>query len=176
MKHFFAILMIVIFSSLGYPGSKEIPNLEQATFHIYTAGQPTEKGFFELKKMGVQTIVNVLPEEEQLVGEPQRVAHYQMSYLTLPFDPSHVSRQTVERFAMMLHVQQGHTILIHCSTANHVGGLWFAYRVLMEDAPLGIALKEGRKIGMKPWLEDLLFNWVVEEKERMEIDFEERAS
>jgi hypothetical protein len=45
--------------------------------------------------------------------------------------------------------------------------MWFAYRVLVEKAPLAIALKEARLIGLKPQMEDAIFNWVVDEREKL---------
>jgi hypothetical protein len=79
----------------------------------------------------------------------------------LPFDTRHFDRQTVERFGQLPFAHRKQPILIHCSTGNHVGGLWFAYRVVIEKAPLALALKEGRRIGMQPAMEDMVFQWVT---------------
>lgn len=177
MKREIMILTMMLFISLAYSDSpQELPNFQQPKHSIYTAGQPSDAGFRELQSMGVKVVLNVLPAEECLAGEESEVTSHKMLYLTLPFDPRHFSRQTIERFGILLLTHRNQSILIHCSTGNHVGGLWFAYRVLIEGAPLGDALKEGRKIGMQLWLEDPLLYWVVEERDKIREENESRAS
>ena len=139
-----------------------IPNLNQPKYMVFTSGQPTEEGFHQLAAMGIKTVINVLPEQECLKGEEAMVESNRMAYQKLPFEASALKRETVDQFALlMLTAQQ--PVLIHCSTGNHVGGLWFAYRVLVNKAPLAVALKEARRIGMKPAMEDTVFDWVVRE-------------
>jgi protein tyrosine phosphatase (PTP) superfamily phosphohydrolase (DUF442 family) len=177
MKDKGMILMMMLFVGVAYSDSQQmLPHFQQPKHHIYTAGQPTEAGFRELQSMGVKVVINVLPAEECLAGEESDVASHKMLYLTLPFDPYHFDRQTIEHFGQILYAHRNQPILIHCSTGNHVGGLWFAYRVLFEGAPLGDALKEGRKIGMQLWLENPLLYWVVEERDKMREENESRAS
>ena len=94
------------------------------------------------------------------------VEKYHMAYVTLPFETTGFKMDTIREFGKMLDTKEK-PILIHCSTGNHVAGLWFAYRVLVEKAPLGPALKEARKIGLKPELEDPLFNWVLNQQEQI---------
>ena len=177
MKNAFAFLSILIFCTFAQAESMQgLPNLMEAKNQIYTAGQPGEEGFSQMMKMGIKTVINVLPEGERLSGEPQTAAHYKITYLALPLDIENFNRRTVERFAEMLYAHPERPILIHCSTGNHVGALWFAYLVLMENVPLGIALKEGRRIGMQPWLENMIFDWVAMERENLKFEMQERAS
>jgi|GEM_PF-2541508 len=139
-----------------------IPNLTQPRYMVFTSGQPTAAGFQELAAMGIKTVINVLPEKECLKGEEAMVISNHMAYHKVPFEASALSRDTVDQFALlMLTTEQ--PVLIHCSTGNHVGGIWFAYRVLVNKASLAVALKEARRIGMKPEMEDAVFDWVVKE-------------
>ena len=156
------ISVIVFISSVFLFGAADdsIPNLYQPRYMVFTAGQPTLFGMRELSEMGVKTVVNVLPEKECIPGEQAMVIANQMEYVTLPFDPAGLNLRTIYQFGELLSTVD-RPVLIHCSTGNHVGGLWFAYRVLVENAPLARALKEGRKIGMKPAMEDAVFEFIV---------------
>jgi uncharacterized protein (TIGR01244 family) len=103
-----------------------------------------------------------LPEKEFIQDEARMVKENGMVYITVPFETSGFSKETIDRFAQVLNTAEK-PVLVHCRTGNHVGGLWFAYRVISQKTPLWLALKEGRTIGMKPELEDGIFNWVVKQ-------------
>lgn len=165
MRNILALLLIVLGAALVF-GSDNIPNLQQPRYNIYTAGQPTEQGFKELAAMGVKTVLNVLPEKDCLPDEPGLVAKDNMAYVKLPFDLTGFKVETIKEFAALMNSQEK-PMLIHCSTGNHVAGLWFAYRVLIEKAPIAPALKEARRIGLTPELEDSLFNWVMDHQDKV---------
>lgn len=154
------VLFILLIAFPILLADDNIPNLQQPSYKIFTSGQPTEEGFRLLDAMGFKTVVNVLPEPECLANEKQMVTSNNMVYRTFPFDLTAFKLATIHEFAALLKTVDK-PVLIHCSTGNHVGGLWFAYRALIDKVPLPEALKEGRQIGMKPELEDALFTWVT---------------
>jgi hypothetical protein len=39
--------------------------------------------------------------------------------------------------------------------------MWFAFRVLIEKAPVGTAIAEARQIGMKPEMENEILQWLA---------------
>lgn len=155
----FFIILIGFSLALALP-LDQIPNLQNPAPQIYTAGQPTEEGFRQAAAFGIRTVLNVLPEKQCLPGESEMVRSNKMVYRSLPFNTSEFRKETIQQFADLLKNAE-RPVLIHCATGNHVGTVWFAYRVLVEKAPLAIALKEGRRIGMRPETEDAIFNWVV---------------
>ena len=148
------------------PDPENLPNLQEPRYLILTAGQPTETGFREIASMGVKTVINVLPERECWTGEATVVQANNMTYVALPFETTGFKMETIRKFAALLENQEK-PILVHCSTGNHVGGLWFAYRVLIEKAPLATGLKEGRSIGLTRALEDSIINWVMDERDNL---------
>lgn len=166
MKLALALLTFSAIALLATAMDDDLPNLLNPRLDIYTAGQPTEKGFQKLAAMGVKSVINVLPEKECISGEKDMVQKNNMEYHSFPFDPGSIKLETVQKFGELLRSQKT-PVLIHCSTGNHVGGMWFAYRVLVDKAPLAIALKEARLIGLKPQMEDAIFNWVVDEREKL---------
>lgn len=163
MKYVLALFFVLIAFAFTF-ADENLPNLQQPSYKIYTAGQPTETGFQQAADMGVKTVINVLPEKDCIANEEQTVTSKKMTYHALPFSTTDFKMSTVRDFAVLIKSVEK-PVLVHCSTGNHVGGLWFAYRVLMEKAPLPIALIEGRQIGMKPELEDALFAWVITQQQ-----------
>jgi uncharacterized protein (TIGR01244 family) len=139
----------------------QIPNLQQPKVFVYTSGQPSEEGFRKLSEMGIKTVINVLPENQCVPNEFEIVTANNMVYRSVPFHLSGFKKETIEHFAQILKKAEK-PVLIHCATGNHVGGLWFAYRLLEQDIPLEQAVSEGRKIGMRPELENDLFLWVAD--------------
>lgn len=173
MRHAMVLFIVlassmIVFSAGLTPDPENLPNLQQPRPQIFTAGQPTETGFREAASMGVKTVINVLPEKDCLTGEDKMVSDRRMTYVTLPFDTTGFKVDTVQRFSTLLKKSQK-PMLIHCRTGNHVGGLWFAYRVLGEKAPVATALQEARMIGLKPSLEDGLVKWVNQQKGKVKI-------
>lgn len=146
---------------LAYP-IDQIPNLQQPKVFVYTSGQPSEEGFRKLSAMGIKTVINVLPEKQCIPNEFEIVTANNMVYRSVPFHLSGFKRETIEHFAQVLKKAEK-PVLIHCATGNHVGGLWFAYRLLEQDIPLEQATSEGRKIGMRPELENDLFLWIADQ-------------
>ncbi|HEY7162077.1 MAG TPA: sulfur transferase domain-containing protein [Acidobacteriota bacterium] len=140
----------------------QIPNLQQPQVFVYTSGQPSAEGFQKLSEMGIKTVINVLPENQCVPNEFEMVTANHMTYRSVPFHLSGFKKQTIEHFAEVLKKAEK-PVLIHCATGNHVGGLWFAYRLLEQNIPLEQALSEARKIGMRPELENDLYLWIADQ-------------
>jgi uncharacterized protein (TIGR01244 family) len=164
----YSILLIVALISFSFVYAQQLdplPNLQQPRFSVFTSGQPTVEGFRLIADTGIQTVINVLPSADCLTNEAGIVSGNKMDYYHFPFETSGFQKDTFEEFAILM-AKVKKPVLIHCSTGNHVGGLWFGYRVLVDRAPIATALKEARRIGMKPALEDEMFNWLASQQQR----------
>jgi len=89
-KATFAILLIPIAFLVVAYASGVIPNLTNPRPYIYTAGQPDEEGFRQVSKMGVKTVINVLPERNCMPGEQELVTSNAMVYRSVPFQISNL--------------------------------------------------------------------------------------
>ncbi|MCI0442680.1 hypothetical protein L0152_05620 [bacterium] len=160
MKNKMIFVLVLMSSAFLFAMESDLPNLYQPRYLILTSGQPTNLGYQILQQMGVQTVINVLPEAECDPGERSMVIANDMVYFSQPFDPININRDIVVRFGKLIkHVEK--PVLVHCSTGNHVGGMWFAFRVLIEKAPIGTAIAEARQIGMKPEMENAVLQWLA---------------
>ena len=102
MKHTMAIIVILFSFVCVFAFSGDLPNLYQPRYQVFTAGQPTNVGYGQIALMGVKTVINVLPENECIPGEPSIVIANNMVYHNLPFEPSNLNKETLEQFAVLL--------------------------------------------------------------------------
>jgi protein tyrosine phosphatase (PTP) superfamily phosphohydrolase (DUF442 family) len=153
-----AIFFMSVVCVLAFP--VDLPNFHHLRNQIFTSGQPTNAGFSQLRSMGIETVINVLPLDECDPAEPTIVKVNNMVFFSHPFDPDNLQQETVYDFAKTLKYVEK-PVLIHCSTGNHVGGLWLSYRVLIEKESIANAVLEGRQIGMQPAMEEKVLRWLA---------------
>lgn len=159
MKRFgvFCLLLLWWGAAIAEEASDEIPNLNQPRPNVFTSGQPTKEGMSQMASRGVKTVVNLRPHSEPGArDETEELSVLQIKYYNLPITPDSFTLETVAEFARILRDSGNQTVLIHCTSANRVGGLWLAHRILYENADTAKALKEAREIGMKPSMEDIV--------------------
>jgi uncharacterized protein (TIGR01244 family) len=164
MKQGLVLFCVFVFAQFLFAiPANVVPNLQSPRPEVYTSGQPTNEGFEQLADQGIKSVINVLPEKYCVRDEAQIVMANGMTYRTIPFNTSSFRKETVEQFADILRTVKK-PVLIHCSTGNHVGGMWFSYLYLIENRKLEEALMEARMIGLRPKLEKDLVSWAVEQK------------
>ena len=162
MRKILMLLLLLTTVGFSFPGSNDsLPNLYQPRDEIFTSGQPTSTGFNQLSDMGIRTVINVLPERDCIPGESGMVVSEGMKYYQVPFDPQGLNMESIHHFSHLLFTVD-RPLLVHCSTGNHAGGMWMAYRVLIEHASPPQAIAEGRMIGMKPAMEIAVLRWLAD--------------
>lgn len=148
---------------------KDIPNLKQPRQGVYVAGQPTKEGFKMLSARGVRSVINLRRIDEAGAREEvKEVTKLKMNYFHIPLTPASFSMEHVYALHRILENSKNLTVLVHCSSGSRAGGLWFVYRTLIEEEDCMVAIQEGRELGMKPELEEVLFHFVRCEREKSE--------
>ncbi len=112
-----------------------LPNLGKVHDRLYRGGQPEKEGFEELKKLGVQIVVNFRESSEQdNEREKARVEALGMRYVDIPWrgfdDPDNAQ---VAQFLQLVSENRGQTIFYHCRRgAERTGVMTAAYRMAFE--------------------------------------------
>lgn len=126
--------------------SKNIPNFGEVTPNLYRGGQPTEKGMAELKKMGVDIVVDMRGSSQE--SENKIADKLGMRYVSIP---SHCPFPTDKPWAQFLTVirdNPGRKIFVHCRLGDDRTGLAIAsYRIADEGWSADEALKEMQTFG-----------------------------
>lgn len=128
-----------------------------------TAGQPSLEDLARLKAEGVKAILNLRrPGEEPILArEEERARALELKYFNIPVKTSAPQEHQADEFLRIVRDESNCPILIHCASANRVGGFWIIYRVLQDGWSFEKAEKEARRIGLRsPVLIDFARNYI----------------
>jgi protein tyrosine phosphatase (PTP) superfamily phosphohydrolase (DUF442 family) len=122
-----------------------------AAGEVYLAGQPSAAAFEMLAKSGVTTVIDLRkPGELKEFDERAHLKGLGVRYVNVPF--SNVEELTDAQFdAVLAEMRRPSSggLVLHCASANRVGPLWIAHRVLDQGAEFEVALAEATRIGMR---------------------------
>jgi uncharacterized protein (TIGR01244 family) len=145
--------------------AQEIPNYTRPDAEIAFAGQPSEEVFAKLKEAGFQTVLSLRRPEEINFDEKKAVEAQGMTFVDIPITTSTITDDKVAQFARVVSDPNNKPLLIHCSSSNRVGGMWYIYRALFDKAPEEQSLDEALARGLaSPALEQVVKDYVASRK------------
>jgi protein tyrosine/serine phosphatase len=116
-----------------------VPNLHRISEALYRSEQPTARGFRNLEKLGIRTVINLRhfnSDEKEAAGTNLRLERVKI--LTWRAGDEHV----IEVMRLLANEENG-PFLIHCQHGADRTGLMSAmYRMLEQDWPARDALAE----------------------------------
>jgi uncharacterized protein (TIGR01244 family) len=116
---------------------------------IYLAGQPTPGDFEDAKKAGIKTVITLRHDKEIEFDESTVVTSLGMDFVRLPWSgPEELTDAVFDRGRELL-ASAPRPLMMHCNSANRVGPIWIAYRVLDGGVAFDDALREAKTIGLK---------------------------
>ena len=99
---------------------------------------------------GVQTVVNLRYEDELDWNEKGIVQSVGLDYRDVPFKaPETLTDEVFDETRSLLSDDAKKPLLLHCHSANRVGAIWLAHRVLDDGLALADAEKEATAVGLK---------------------------
>lgn len=117
---------------------------------FYLAGQPSEADLLEAKNVGIQTVVNLRMPKEVTFNEKQVVDKLGMTYHNPGIgDPGMMTDALFGTIRRILNDSENQPLLLHCGSANRVGAIWLAYRVLDGGLSYEAALTEAKTVGLR---------------------------
>ena len=117
---------------------------------IATAGQPTAAQIAEVAQAGVRTVLDL-----RAAGEPRgfdetaAVTAAGMEYVVIPITPATLDDAAFDRFLAVMRDPAQRPVLVHCATANRVGGLLLPYFVIDEQMTEPAALQLAQEVGLR---------------------------
>ena len=126
-----------------------IHNAGKVTDSLYRGAQPAKKGFAELKKLGVTTIVNLRTGRQGSTAERKEVETLEMRYVNIPVGGwSPPSNAQVAQFLSLSKNADGQKIFVHCHFGDDRTGVMIAtYRIALEHWTADQAVQEMRSFG-----------------------------
>lgn len=118
--------------------------------NIFLASQPSPADFEQAKNGGIRTVINLRHEDETKdFNERDVIKRLGLNYYNPAFSgPAELTDHIFDRTRELLRDAE-RPILLHCSSANRVGAIWLAYRVLDNGLSVDQALTEARTVGLK---------------------------
>ncbi|MFH1303956.1 MAG: protein tyrosine phosphatase family protein [Planctomycetota bacterium] len=117
---------------------------------IYLAGQPVPGDFDLIQKAGVKTVINLRPLSELTWDEGSYLKMRELDYIHIPFRaPETLTPEVFDQCRKLLNDKTKRPLVLHCASANRVGAIWLAYRVLDDGLSFDDALKEAKQVGLK---------------------------
>jgi len=117
---------------------------------IYLAGQPAPDDLLIMKEQGIKSIVNLRTAPEldwDEAGETERLG---IPYVHVPFgNAEQLTDEVFEQVIASLRDRQQHPLVLHCGSANRVGAIWYAYRVLENQLSPEDAMAEAKTVGLR---------------------------
>ena len=117
---------------------------------IYLAGQPTPQDLPLFKQAGIKTVITLRKPSEVPWDEAAAVSQQGMKFVSVPFQrPAELKTEVFEKVLEVLRDKKRGPTVLHCGSANRVGAIWYAYRVLDDKLSPEAALKEAKVVGLR---------------------------
>lgn len=136
---------------------------------VVACGGATETSALEgLKQDGFKAVINLRQASERganIEENRDRAESLGLKYLHIPFNGAAPENKTFDDFLAAVADTSNQPVFIHCASANRVGAVWLAKRVLQDGWAVDKATEEARAIGLSAApLEQFALKYVAEHK------------
>jgi protein tyrosine phosphatase (PTP) superfamily phosphohydrolase (DUF442 family) len=126
------------------------PNLSQPLPWLITCGQPSLQQFKAAQSEGVTVVIDLRdPMEPRPLEEATELAALGMKYINIPVVSGALDDETLDLIIESLRANAGQLTILHCASANRVGGALIPYLVLDEKHDEQAAVQTAMQVGMR---------------------------
>lgn len=113
-------------------------------------GQPSAEDFAEAKKRGIKVVVTLRTKGEVDWDEPGIVKGLGLEFHQFGFRaPETLTNAVFDGSLKILADAKSKPVMLHCGSANRVGAVWLAHRVLNDGLPVDNARREAAVVGLR---------------------------
>jgi len=124
-----------------------IDNFGQVTPMLSRGGQPNHKGFEELKKMGVDIVVDTRSNRSNQSAEAKQVYELGMKYVPLSWHCPFPHDEVFAKFLKLMHDNPDKKVFIHCRLGDDRTGMMIAAYRMAEGWSADDAMLEMKAFG-----------------------------
>ena len=140
------------------------PNYSEPLPGFLTAGQPGPDHFEAFAAQGVRTIIDLRdPMEPRSFDEPALVRKLGMTYVNVSVRQGALDDAVMDSALDAIRRSDGQPLLLHCASANRVGGVLIPYFMIDKKMSEDDAVAAAMKVGLRG--ADLL-EWALEYTQR----------
>lgn len=149
-----------------------LPNLGQVSATLFRGGQPKKEGYAKLKEMGIEIVVNLRDDKDEIAEERQIVEQKGMRFVSIPWNPWHeADDHQVAEFLEFLRANPERKIFVHCKAGKERTGVMIAaYRIAAQGWTASRALDEMEFFGIRGFWFRHLKKYIREFPSRFEAD------
>lgn len=136
-----------------------VHNFHYVDDHVYRGAQPTVRGFKNLAKLGVRTVIDLrggVSEQKIVEADGMHYVHVPMAGLSAPSD------QQIATIFAILNDPSAWPVFVHCKRgADRTGTVVACYRIAHDHWDNQKALTEAKMDGMS-WIERAMQHYVLQ--------------
>ena len=123
-----------------------VGNFGEMSSTLFRGRQPSGEGMVELKKLGIEMVVNLRDERDKIENERRQAESLGMSYVSIPWKASDTpDHRQVAQFLALLRDTPNKKIFVHCHYgADRTGTMLAAHRIATQGWTAEQAYKEMR--------------------------------
>ncbi len=141
--------------------------------NLFFAGQFNPEDIEAIKEQKITRVITLRMDGEVKWDEAAALKTANMEFIKIPFgSPEALTDEVFDQVRELLKDNSQPTLL-HCGSANRVGGVWIPYRVLDEGVDLETAVKEADKIGLyTPFVKEKALDYVKRKQAQLQYSGE----
>lgn len=113
-------------------------------------GQPSPKDFATAKQRGIKTVITLRLPGEIDWNEAKTVKDLGLTFHDLGFQgPDSMTDDLIAKAVSILAQPDQQPVMLHCASANRVGAIWMAHRVINDGLSVDAAAAEGKEVGLR---------------------------
>ena len=148
-----------------YPGVTNFTRVDATV----ACGGATEVATLDLlKKDGFKSVINLRMASEPGVNLEQNQAKAKelgLNYVHIPFSAGSPDPKVIDAFLAAIADKGNQPAYVHCGSAQRVGAVWLAKRVLQDNYSIEKATSEAKAIGLtNPGLEKFALQYIADHK------------
>jgi uncharacterized protein (TIGR01244 family) len=148
-----------------YPG---VSNFTRVDATVACGGATDVSTLDALKKDGFKTVINLRVATEPGANVEQhqaKAAEVGLKYVHIPFSGGSPDAKVFDTFLATIADKSNQPVYVHCASAQRVGSVWLAKRVLQDNYSIEKATSEARAIGLSnPGLEKFALQYIADHK------------
>jgi tyrosine-protein phosphatase SIW14 len=130
---------------------EDLPNMFKMNENVYRGGRPTLAGMKQLKKMGIETVINIENDEEAIAADKKMAQAVGLRWISIKFDTwkKPVDAKVDETLKLLQDRSLG-PIYLHCKHGrDRTGMIMGLYRVEVDGWHAKTAYKEMKDRGFR---------------------------
>lgn len=148
-----------------YPGVTNFTRVDATV----ACGGATEVATLDLlKKDGFKSVINLRMASEPGVNLEQNQAKAKelgLTYVHIPFSGGTPDPKVIDTFLATIADKANQPAYVHCGSAQRVGAVWLAKRVIQDNYSIEKATNEAHAIGLSnPGLEKFALQYIADHK------------